>query len=87
MKKFDWRDFWVRCGKTFLEAALGYITAAFTGVQFGDGSLSDKVFIGILVTGLCTGFTAVINGIVIPLLKTDKKEPEAISECEEQPEE
>lgn len=76
--KFDWKDFWIRCAKTFLEALLGYVATAFTGVQLGDGSMSDKVVIGIIVTAFCTGFTAVINGVILPLLRTDKqKEPEA----------
>lgn len=78
--KFDWKDFWIRCFKTFLEAALGYISTVFAGINFGDGSLSDTVIIGFLITGAATGFTAVINGVILPLLRT-KTEPK---ECEEE---
>lgn len=70
MKNFDWKDFWVRCLKTFLEAALGYISTVLAGVNFGDGTLSDTVLIGFLITGASTGFTAVINGVILPILRS-----------------
>lgn len=75
--KFDWKDFWVRCFKTFLEAALGYISTVIAGVNFGDGSMSDTVLVGFLITGAATGFTAVINGVILPLLRT-KTNPEEV---------
>jgi len=67
MKKIDWKDVWVRSFKTFLEAFLTYAATAIAGVRYGDGSLSDTVWIGALFCGVCTGITAVINGVIIPL--------------------
>lgn len=67
MKNIDWRDVAVRSLKTFLEAFLTYASTALAGVRYGDGSLRDTVWIGALFCGLCTGITAVLNGVIIPL--------------------
>lgn len=69
MKKIDWKDVWVRSWKTFIEALLTYVAAALSGIKFGDGSLGDTAWIGLIITGGCTAVTAVINGVILPLFR------------------
>ena len=74
LKKTDWKDVGIRCFKTFLEAFLTYIATAVAGIQYGSGTLLDTVWIGVLFCGVCTGITAVINGVILPLFRTDREE-------------
>jgi len=69
MKNIDWKDVGIRSFKTFLEAVLTYITTALAGITYGDGTLKDTVWIGALFCALCTGITAVINGVILPLFR------------------
>lgn len=69
MHTIDWKDVWIRCLKTFLEAFLTYVTTALGGISYGDGSLKETVLVGALFCALCTGITAVLNGVIIPLFR------------------
>ena len=74
MSKINWKDVGIRSFKTFLEAFLTYAATAIAGIQYGNGSIEDTVWIGALFCGVCTGITAVINGVIIPLFRTDPAE-------------
>lgn len=74
MSKIDWKDVGIRSFKTFLEAFLTYAATAIAGIQYGNGSFEDTVWIGALFCGVCTGITAVINGVIIPLFRVDPAE-------------
>ena len=76
MMNIDWKDVGIRSLKTFIEALLTYVTTALGGITYGDGSTSDTVWIGILFCGLCAGITAVINGVILPIFRSDEKADE-----------
>ena len=72
----DFKDVAIRSLKTFIEAVLTYIVTALGGITYGDGSLHETVTIGLLFCALCAGITAVINGVILPLCKSDEKTDE-----------
>ena len=74
MKKIDWRDVGIRALKTFIEAVLTYVVTALGGITYGDGTVKDTVWIGALFCALCAGITAVLNGVILPLFRTEKTE-------------
>lgn len=67
MKNVDWKDVGIRSFKTFLEAFLTYASTALAGIQYGDGTFKETVWIGTLFCAVCTGITAVLNGVIIPM--------------------
>lgn len=73
--KIDGHDVLIRSLKTFLEAFLTYVSTALAGIQYGDGTVKETVWIGALFCAVCTGITAVLNGVIIPLFrKTETNE-------------
>lgn len=63
-----------RALKTFVESALTYLTAALVGVDFGGDNL-ERVLIGIGISCVAAGISAVWNGVVDPLLKEQTEQP------------
>lgn len=57
-----------RSFKTFIESALTYLMAALVGVDFGSDNI-QRVLIGIGISCVAAGVSAVWNGVIDPMLK------------------
>ena len=77
MKGIDMKDVLIRSIKTFLEVVLTYVATAMAGVTYGDGTLSSEITVGALLSAGAAGIAAVLNGVVLPLLRMETRESEA----------
>jgi hypothetical protein len=68
MKNVDWKDVLNRAGKTFAQAAMSCLIASLSGVNFTTGAKSDTFWIGLALSAMAAGLSAVWNGIVQPLI-------------------
>ena len=76
MKGIDMKDVMIRSIKTFLEVVLTYVATAMAGVTYGDGTLSAEITVGALLSAGAAGIAAVLNGVVLPLLRAETRENE-----------
>lgn len=76
MKGIDMKDVLIRSIKTFLEVVLTYVATAMAGVTYGDGTLSAEITVGALLSAGAAGIAAVLNGVVLPLLRAETRESE-----------
>lgn len=67
----NWKDTLTRALKTFWQAALAYLIAAVTGVNFFDGEKDKTFWVGIGVAALAAGLSAAYNGVIKPLFLPD----------------
>lgn len=72
MKKIDWKDVFIRAGKTFLQTAGAYLIANLTGVDFFDGERGQTFWIGLALSAGAAGLSAVWNGVVSPLIAQER---------------
>lgn len=63
------RDLLNRIVKTFFEAAIPYLLAALSGINFGNGEVTQTVLIGIALSAAAAGVSAVWNGVIDPMFK------------------
>ncbi|MDO5435278.1 MAG: hypothetical protein Q4G19_02805 [Clostridia bacterium] len=71
MKGIDRKDVLIRSIKTFLEVVLTYVATAMAGVTYGDGTLSAEITVGALLSAGAAGIAAVLNGVILPLLRAE----------------
>lgn len=71
MKGIDRKDVLIRSIKTFLEVVLTYVATAMAGVTYGDGTLSAEITVGALLSAGAAGIAAVLNGVILPLLRSE----------------
>ena len=84
MKKVDWKDVLIRCGKTFVQAAIPLIISALTAIDFsGSGDTIKSVLIATLLSACATGICAVWNGVLNPLLAGAKEKAVEVEAIEE----
>lgn len=65
--KRNWKDIWIRAGKTFAQAAIACIGAALSGVNFMVGDQTSNWWISILVSAGAAGLSAVWNSVFKPI--------------------
>lgn len=62
----------VRAGKTFWQAAFGYIVASvgvsLSGVEAFDGDAIINALIGIVIGACAAGLSAAYNGAIVPVV-------------------
>lgn len=68
MKNVNWKDVFDRAFKTFIQAALSYLITALAGVNFCDGSTTEAFWIGLGISALAAGLSAMWNGVIQPLI-------------------
>ena len=68
MKNVDWKDVFERAAKTFIQAALSYVITALAGANFFDGNKTETFWVGLGVSALAAGLSAMWNGVIQPLI-------------------
>ena len=73
------KDVLIRAGKTFWQAAVAYLAAAFStqlaGLDLFDVEALKNVGISISIGALAAGLSATWNGVVAPVLERLKDPP------------
>ena len=62
------RDVWVRSGKTFVQAALGYLATAFPALTAATGDAVGSALVGLLLSPVSAGACAMWNGVLQPVI-------------------
>ena len=66
------KDVAVRAGKTFWQAAFGYIVASvgatLSGVEAFDGDAVINAIIGVVIGACAAGLSAAYNGAIVPVV-------------------
>lgn len=66
------KDVAVRAGKTFWQAAFGYLVtsvgASLSGVDVFDGDAIINALIGIVIGACAAGLSAAYNGAIVPVV-------------------
>ena len=75
MKNVNMKDVFERAIKTFIQAALSYLITALAGANFFDGNKTQTFWIGLGISALAAGLSAMWNGVIEPLIG-NYKEPE-----------
>lgn len=68
MKNVDKKDVFERAVKTFIQAALSYLITALAGANFFDGNKTETFWIGLGISALAAGLSAMWNGVIQPLI-------------------
>lgn len=68
MKNVDKKDVFERAVKTFIQAALSYLITALAGANFFDGNKTETFWIGLGISALAAGLSAMWNGVIEPLI-------------------
>jgi len=65
--KRDWKDIVTRAAKTFIQAAVSCVGAAFVGVNYAINDQTGQWWIGLILAAVAAGVSAVWNGIIKPI--------------------
>ena len=69
--KVNWKDVFIRAGKTFLQAAGSYLVATLVGVNFFTAGQEENFWIGLFVSTGAAGISAAWN-IIVGALKPEE---------------
>ena len=65
------KDIIVRAVKTFVQAAGAYLIASLSGADFFSGDKNKEFWMGLALAAGAAGISAVWNGVLQPLTKTE----------------
>ena len=77
MANIDWKDVGVRALKTFIQTFVAVFGQDLIGVNLFDGTMTDVMWIGMLLSAGAAAASAVWNGVIEPIFKKTKP-PEAV---------
>lgn len=72
MKNVDWKDVGIRALKTFIQTFVAVFGQDIIGVNLFDGSMNDIMWVGMILSALSAAASAVWNGVISPIFKTNK---------------
>ena len=77
MAMIDWKDVGIRAMKTFIQTFVAVFGQDLIGVNLFDGSMTEVMWIGMILSALAGAASAVWNGVLEPIFKKTKP-PEGV---------
>lgn len=68
----DWKDVGIRSLKTFVETFVAVFAQDLLGVNLFDGTMTEMMWTGMLLSALAAAASAVWNGVLAPVFKKTK---------------
>lgn len=72
MATIDWKDVGIRALKTFVQTFISVFGQDVIGVNLFDGSMTDVMWVGMILSAGAAAVSTVWNGVVAPIFKKTK---------------
>lgn len=72
MTNVNWADVGIRSLKTFIETFVSVFAQDLIGINLFDGTMTDVMWVGVVLSALAAASSAVWNGVIQPVFAKTK---------------